>query len=117
MNESEAGSTIPELLGFHRIDRDHKRAFSLASYQAQYILYEDEAAALLQEFAPDEHSAKGAHPHIDRVLHLRFAQDEEYKARVLGGYPEMERRMQTAGVIPEEEEQIKRKMNRLMGAE
>lgn len=106
--------SIPEMLGFPPIEKRY-RALSQIGYQAQYLLYEDEAEALLREFAPDEDSAKTAHPYINNALSVRYIHDQEYRDRVDGGYPAMQAKMEAAGVIPAEEKAAVDTLNRLFG--
>jgi hypothetical protein len=110
---SDEPLSIPERLGFSPIDRNRKRAFSQMSYRPQYLLYEDEADTLLERFAPDDASAEHAHPRIVAEINRRFIHDRAYRARVLGGYEEMERR--TASVTPELETKVKRSLNETIG--
>lgn len=67
---------IPEMLGFSKMPHDRERSYSRVSYQAQYLLYEDEARVLL-----DRHGKEG-HKAIDRELSLRYLRDEEYERRI-----------------------------------
>lgn len=69
---------IPEMLGFSKMPHDRERSYSRASYQAQYLLFEDEAQELL-----DRHG-KEAHKAIDRELSLRYLRDGEYGSRIDG---------------------------------
>lgn len=113
----ERTMTIPEILGFTPVPAGRRKALTQLGYRAQYLLYEDEADALLDEFAPDEQSRNTAHPHIEAELNRRFINDAEYRARVLGGYPAMEAKMQAAGVIPADEKAAVETLNRLFGDE
>lgn len=70
--------TIPERLGFDSIPYDRELAYSVPSYMAQYGLYRHEAEALIYK-----HGRNG-HFEINRELHLRYINDEEYRARIDG---------------------------------
>lgn len=111
MTEYEKPMTIPEMLGFSPIPFDRKRALSLGSYRAQFLLYEDEARDLLEEFAPDKESREAAHPYIVAALNQRFIDDAEYRERIKGGYPAMQRKMEAAGLIPPEEQEALDRLN------
>ena len=93
--------SIPEMLGFLGTDsnrrefHEREKPYSVLSYRTMYLLYEDEAEELVGRY--DSHSA------IDMELHQRYAAGGEYRERVKGGYPAMERKMRKAGLIPQEE--------------
>lgn len=115
MNEAKP---IPELLGFlarpedRKAHNDRRRAYSKDSYRAMYILYEKEVDKLYDEFCPDEESKKNAHGYIDKALHKRMADDAEYRERVLGGYPQLERKMRAEGIVSQEEQELVDSLNR-----
>lgn len=89
---------IPEMLGFSKIPHDRERSYSRMSYQAQYLLHEDEAQALL-----DRHG-KEAHKAIDRELSLRYLRDADYERRI------DEARMDNEEVPEEERKQAEEKL-------
>lgn len=66
--------TIPEMLGFTPPAFDREKPYAAQSYQAQYVLTEEEATDLL--------SRHKTHAEIDRELGLRFASDLTYRRRV-----------------------------------
>lgn len=66
--------TIPEMLGFAAVPFDREKPYTAQSYQAQYVITEEEAADLLARHR--------THAEIDRELGLRFAHDLTYRRRV-----------------------------------
>jgi hypothetical protein len=92
--------TIPEMLGFASADkdRDPSATYSQLSYQARYLLYEDEAEALLRQYPGDYR-----HKDIERELNRRYMHDKEYRERINGGYEAMEAQMRADGRVSKEE--------------
>lgn len=68
------GASIPELLGFAAIPYDRDKAYGVQSYQAQYLLTEEEAEEVRRIY--------GNHAAIDMHLAQRYMSDDEYRRRV-----------------------------------
>jgi hypothetical protein len=100
----ERPMSIPEKLGFaskkedQDADRERVEPYSQLSYQARYLLYEDEAQEMVDNYP--------THRQIDTALGMRYATDREYHERINGGYPAMEAKMRAAGLISQEEQDM-----------
>lgn len=69
------GLTIPEMLGMPPAQRDREKPFSVDSYRAQYVLTEEEAVEVRERYS--------THTDINESMSRRFANDPEYRKRVL----------------------------------
>ncbi len=66
--------SIPEMLGMPPVPFDREQLYSAPSYQAMYVLTEEEARDILETHT--------RHSSVDLALSNRYVKDEKYRARV-----------------------------------